>query len=279
MKIGHFDAVCAMGKNIEEVFENLLNKISYMNANYAYGDEILYTGRLEDADFEAKTSEMLNRYSRKNEAHLITVNAEAAHGFASMQTAVDLKEALERAEELTANGKIALIFATHKTSKEEIEAEIAEGRYSNGVAKPFDIDADGLNLSDAAAIIELSSDGKYEISRFDESEKDKIEYIHTCANGVRSEDAALCEELAGLFTQSAFVGSPIGAIGDTKSATDALSLAVLCQAVKEEILPASSMLEHAFTNELNFAYANKMKRLKNTLFITTDKEYYRVSKA
>ena len=59
MKIGHFDAICAMGGNIEEIFENLLNKIAYMKADYAHGSEMLYTGRMDDGEFATKITKLL----------------------------------------------------------------------------------------------------------------------------------------------------------------------------------------------------------------------------
>ncbi len=274
MKIGHFDAVCQMGENIEEIFENLLNKISHLAADYKDGEEMLYTGKMGDEEFAAKISQMIERYPHKNETHLITIGAQEQNGFASSTQAISFDDAIQKAKAIVSENKRVLLFASHRATNEEISAYIEDGKYSHGVAKPFDIDADGLNVSDGAAIIELCHDGKYDFGDFDEQESGKIEYVHTCANGVRGEYEKLSNALAKLFTQSALIGSPVGATGQCGSATDTLSLAILCAALKEEILPASSMLEHAFTNELNFAYANKMKRLKNTLFVDTVGSYY-----
>lgn len=277
MKIGHFDAICAMGGNIEEIFENLLNKIIYMNGDYTNGDEMLYTGRMVDEDFSAKISKMVVGYTRKNEAHLLTINTQKVDGFASSQEASNFQDAIALARQMTDEGKRVLLLASHRTDDDEIAKYINEGKYSQGVAKPFDIDADGLNLADTAVIIEFCNDGTYELENFDEKNSEQIEYVHTCANGIRDEDEKLSEMLAKLFTQTALIGSPIGVTGQCGNATDALSLSILCQAIREEIVPASSMLEHGFTNTLNFAYANKMKKLKNILFVDMAGNYYKLS--
>lgn len=278
MKIGHFDAICAMGGNIEEIFENLLNKIAYMKADYAHGTEMLYTGRMDDGEFATKITKLLDGYANKNEAHLLTLGVQKADGFASSQEVSSFQDAIREAKKMTDEGKKVVLLASHRTNDDEIAKYVNEGLYSHGVAKPFDIDADGLNLSDAAAIIEFCNDGEYSLENFDEKNSDKIEYVHTCADGIRSDDEKLSEALAKLFTQSAAIGSPIGGTGRCEYAADTLSLAILCQAAKEEILPASSMLEHGFTNELNFSYANKMKKLKNMLFVDMTGNYYEIIK-
>ncbi len=278
MKIGYFDAMCIVGENIEEIFENLLNKITHMKANYAYGAEMLYTGQMDNDEFMVKITKLLEKYPNKNEAHLLTLGIQKADGFASLQEVSSFQDAICKAKKMTDEGKKVVLLASHKTNDDEIAEYVNKGLYSHGVAKPFDIEADGLNLSDAAAIIEFCNDGEYSLENFDEKNTDKIEYVHTCADGIRSDDEKLSKGLAKLFTQSAPVGSPIGGTGRCEYATDTLSLAILCQAIKEEILPASSMLEHGFTNELNFSYANKMKKLKNALFVDTDGNYYEIIK-
>lgn len=276
MKIGYFDAVCAAGENIDEIFELILNKKASLGADFENGEGALYTGRIEAFGFGAMVERMLDRYPNKQNGTLITIRTPKSAGFDGYEEASTFAQALSKAEKIVQEGKRALIFASYSADDETIKSYVDNHLYSSAVARPFDIDADGLNLSDGAAIIEICDDGAYDISEFDPSQSEKIEYILSCANGIKSEDEKLCKELAVLFGQSAYVGSPIGAIGYMEQATDALALAVLLCSMKEEIMLASSMLEHGFTNELNFTYANRVKKLKNTLFATTAGEYYDV---
>jgi len=92
-----------------------------------------------------------------------------------------------------------------------------------------------------------------------------IEYVEAAASGVCSKDRSEAAALSAVFGQGALISSSKGLTGNAFTASALLSLVIASKAVSEGIIPASAFLEHSFTNEINFAYANKFKKINKAL--------------
>ncbi len=266
-----YEAVSIAGYGIDEIFENLLNKRCFITEDneFCTSGKPLCTGRINEFD---KAQEFC-----------------VAIGGANTPTFATLKSAVEALQSQTT--KEALVVASYRLNKEEITKINQNGRYSHSVAKPFDIESAGLNAAEATAAILLSTqNGDLELLGIGEGKDaflsigdalansqlkaEEIEYIEAAASGVLSEDAAEAEALSQIFGQKPLVSSSKGLTGHTFDASMLLSVAIAAKAMNEGIIPASSFLEHSFTNKISLAYANKIKKIGKAIVNSNEANRY-----
>ncbi len=99
-----------------------------------------------------------------------------------------------------------------------------------------------------------------------------IDYIEAAAAGIPEEDKAEATALAKMFAQKPIVSSSKGLTGYSFGTSSLLSLIVAAKTLQEGVIPASSFLEHSFTNEVSFAYANKIKQIDRAVINSNEDE-------
>lgn len=281
-----FDAICAVGDGMDEIFENMLDKRCKIpqDPKLTVNEQMLYAWRI--ADIDAKLASCIDRALKevpKDQTALFFVGKEPQGNFKSKTKMQTSSDALSAAIEEIKNSKseYALISATFEYDATTILDLYSKGMYSNAVAKPFDIDLDGMNCSDNVSAVLLSKDGIFEIISFQKAntvqdaivrvlelsgtDAKDIDYIEACANGVVSDDKNEAQMLSEIFSQEPYVGSSKGFCGHSFESSMLLSICMGTIALEENIVFASSFLEHGFTNELNFSYANRVKILEKIL--------------
>lgn len=279
--IKSYEVVSPAGCGKDEIFEGLLNKRCFITKNGAFND--LYTGRI--LDIKSAVKFVVDGIDKTNALVFGVIKESSLVDFAINKNFTTSSEAITAAYEAIKKQEAENIFvlAVKTFDTDDIEELVKEKRYSAAVAKPFDFESDGLNASDAVVGILLSSEksdieliGVATAKSFEDSinkvgaEALKVEYIEACATGVLAEDALEAKAIASIFGQKPFVSSSKGMTGYSFESSAAVSLAVAAKAAEEGIIPASSFLEHSFTNEVTFAYANKIKNI--TLFLVNSNE-------
>lgn len=279
--IKSYEIVSPAGHGKDEIFEGLLNKRCFITKDEAFGD--LYTGRI--LDIKSAVKFVSDVADRANVLVFGVINDNSLAGFSIDKNFATSSEAISAAYEAIKKQEAENIFvlAVKKFNANEVEKLIKERRYSASVAKPFDFESDGLNASDAVVGILFSSEksnielvGVATSKSFEDSMSKvgakvaKIEYIEACASGILAEDASEAKAIAAIFGQTPLIGSCKGMTGYSFETSAAVSLAIAVKAAEEGIVPASSFLEHSFTNEVTFAYANKIKNI--TIFLVNSNE-------
>ncbi len=270
-----YEAVSVAGDGTDEIFENLLDKRCLIreNPDLTVGDKTLMSGKIKD--FEKAT------------ALCLAITHKDTPIFKSKNSS----EALISAFEELKSGRCseALVFASYKLEKKQIEQLQTEGKYSQSVAKPFDFETDGLNAGEAVVSVLLSTQkSDIELLDYAASEEEAaamdtalknaalgatdIDYIEAAAAGVPSKDRSEAAALSAVFGQGALISSSKGLTGHAFTTSALLSLVVAAKAMSEGIIPASSFLEHSFTNEISFAYANKFKQINKALVNSNEDE-------
>ncbi len=281
-----YDAVCALGVGMDDIFENLLDKRCKItqDTDLTVGDETLYTWRTADADnaLESVSATCLQEIKATDTALLFVNNAPKIDFKSSKQFQTSTKAILSAIEEIkSGKSTYVLVCASFSYDKKRNLELFNEGKYSHAVARPFDIDADGMNSSDAICAILLGTEGAFELCAANEASSMQdaivralessatdvgdIDLIEAAATGVSSEDAVEAKIIGEIFGQEPFVASSKGFCGHSFEASALLSVCMALIAMEEDIVPASSFLEHAFTNEVNFSYANRVKTLEKIL--------------
>lgn len=284
--INGFDAVCALGDGMDDIFENLLDKRCRIPQDDALkiGEETLYAWRMDDMDSKLMACvDRVLKETPKNQTSLFFVGKEPSGDYKSKTKMSTSSDAMIAAIDEIKNSKsdYALVCAAFEYEAQKILELFSQGIYSHAVAKPFDIDADGLNCSDVVSAVLLSKDGCFEVLSMQKAntlqdavvralessgtDVGDIDYIEAAANGMPSDDRAEASIMAQIFNQEPFVGSSKGFCGHSCEASMLLSLCMGTIALEENIVFASSFLEHGFTNELNFSYANRVKTLDKIL--------------
>ncbi len=273
--IKSYEAVSVAGHGIDQIFKNLLNKkcLFIKDFDYMTEDGGLYMGTILDFD------------------KAIEFCGAIAHEGVSVFESESAISALGAAIEELQGGKAteALVLDSYRLKREDILKLIDEGEYSQSIAKPFDYETDGLNVAETVTSILLTTEktdielvgfglGADFYSAMDAALKNAqvaasdIDYIEAAAVGIPDEDKAEAEALAKMFAQKPIVSSSKGLTGYSFGASSLLSLIVAAKALLEGIVPASSFLEHSFTNEISFAYANKSKQLGKVLINSNEDE-------
>lgn len=263
-----YEAVSVLGNGIDEIFENLLNKRCFIgeSSDFTIDEKSLAVGRIKDF----------------NEAWKFCT-AIAEPNMPVFKT-VDCADSFQNAFEALQSGEIknALIISSYTLNKEQILRLYKDGKYSQAVAKPFDYESDGLNAAEAVVSVLLSTDvGELEllgIGADDDLENsinmaisnsginaEDVEYIQATATGITRDDRAETVVLSKIFGQKPVISSSKGLTGHTFEASELLNVVVAAKAIGEGIIPASAFLEHSFTNDVSFAYANRIKKIETAL--------------
>ena len=273
--IKSYEAVSVAGYGIDEIFKNILNKkclLSQDSKFQIFEDKALLTGRIADFD---KAIEFCGAI-----AHEGVVVFESESSMSALCAAYE--------EIKSGKSKEALVLDSYKLDDNKISNLYEDGKYSDAVAKPFDIECDGINAGEAVVSALLSSEsGEAELLGLGNGPDmktaliaalanskitaDEVEYIEACARGIKSEDIAETAELTALFGDKPLTGSSKGLTGHAFGSSTLLSLCISLKIMKEEIVPASSFLEHAFSDELNLSYANKSKKI-NVILINSNED-------
>lgn len=291
-----YDAVCALGDGMDEIFENMLDKRCRIpqDPQLNIGEETLYAYKIDD--MQTKLDACIDRALKdtpKDKTALFFVGKEPSGSFKSKAKIDTSSNALIAAIDEIKNSKndYVLVVASFEYDKKTILELFSKGAYSHAVARPFDLDTDGMNCSDAISAVLLSKEGMFELLsaqkgstikdaventlKHSETKAEDIDYIEAAANGIPSEDRSEVSMLSQIFDQKPYVGSSKGFCGHSYEASMLLSICMGAIALEEDIVFASSFLEHGFTNELNFSYANRVKTLNKILVNSneTDEEY------
>ncbi len=287
--INAFEIVSPAGRNIEEVFENILDKRCFIvqKEELGVGDSMLASGKIDDMAQAVKfvTKECMSGFDTGSTALFISCeNIKVNQGFKSVKLFNNSTVAVKEAFDAISKGieENVLVLAIHTALKDDILALFADGIYSSAVSKPFDIDTDGLNTADVVVgILFGSKSSRFELKSASVEQDfkkaiengltsagfaaDNIDYIETAAYGVPQTDREEATILSEIFGQKPLVSSSKAMTGHTFEASALTSLVLALKAADEDIVPASGFLEHSFTNEITFAYANKPKKIKNFL--------------
>lgn len=274
--IKSYEAVSVAGYGIDEIFKNLLNKrcLLAQDPNFqTFEDRALYTGRINDFD---KAIEFCGGI--------------ASDGVVVFESESSASALLAAFDEIKSGRSVeALVLDSYRIDESKIFGVYEEGKYSNAVAKPFDMESDGMNASEAVVSALLSSEeGEAEIIGMGSGtdmqtalgmalinskiSPNDIEYIEAGARGIREEDEAETKELAAMFGKKPLTASSKGITGYAFGSSTLLSLCIALKAMKEEVIPASSFLEHAFNDDLSYSYANKPKKIEIALVNSSEAE-------
>jgi 3-oxoacyl-[acyl-carrier-protein] synthase I len=270
-----YEAVSTAGYGVDEMFENLLNRRCFISedSDFMVGEKALATGKIKD--FEKAT------------VFCLAIAPKDTVVFRSENSSEALITAFEELQ--SGKYKEVLVFASYKLDNEQIEKLQKEGKYSQSVSKPFDFETDGLNAGEVAVSVLLSTqkadiellgcsldkEAEAAISSAIENAKitnKDIDYIEAAATGVTADDRREAAALAAVFGQKPLVSSSKGLTGHTFTASALLSFVIATKAIDEGIIPASSFLEHSFTNEITLAYANKIKQANKALINSNEQE-------
>lgn len=287
--INGFEIVSPAGQNIEEVFENILDKRCFIvqKEELTVGESMLASGKIDDMARAVKfvTKECINGFDMSDTALFISrENIKVSQDFKSVKLFENSTLAVKEAFDAISKGieENVLVLAIHTALKDDILALFADRVYSSAISKPFDIDTDGLNTADVVAgILFGSKSSRFELKSAvveDDFKKaiegslkvaslaaDSIDYIEAAAYGVPQADREEATILSEIFGQKPLVSSSKAMTGHTFEASALTSLVLALKAADEDIVAASGFLEHSFTNEITFAYANKFKKIKNFL--------------
>ncbi len=287
--INSFEIASPAGRNIEEVFENILDKRCFIvqDGGPEAGENVLAIGKIDDMAEAAKsvTKACMDGFDIGGTALFISCeNIKVSQGFKSVKLFENSTTAVKEAFEAISKGieESVLVLAAHTASKDDVLALFAAGRYSSAISKPFDIDTDGLNTADVVAgvlfgrrssgfelkAVNAGQDLKKAIEgglKASDLKADDIDYVEAAAYGVSQTDKEEAAVLSELFGQKPLISSSKAMTGHTFEASALTSLVLALKAADEDIVPASGFLEHSFTNEITFAYANRFKKIKNFL--------------
>jgi 3-oxoacyl-(acyl-carrier-protein) synthase len=263
-----YEVVSAAGYGIDEIFENLLDKRCLLSENFGVtiGEKELVVGKIDDF-----------AQAEKFCAAIAKIDTPIFKSDSSADALIKAYSALQNGE-----ADEALVVASYKLDTEIIFGLYARGKYSQAVAKPFDFETDGLNAAEVSVSILLSTkSGNLELLGYgtgtdipqsitsalqnSHTDVDEVDYIQATATGVVADDKAEAAALSSIFGQKPLVSSSKALTGHTFEASTLLNLSIAAKSIEEGIIPASAFLEHSFTNEISFAYANKIKSVKKTV--------------
>jgi len=193
--------------------------------------------------------------------------------------------AMGYAHEVLSKGlyKKVLVVGADSLSKTTVGGFLTLGVLSSSPCKPFDVQRDGMNVSEAIACLLLetekkegcvelcgvgySSDayhmthphpeGKGAISSMARAlnqanvHVNEIDYINAHGTGTQANDSAEGNAIVTLFPHQPYVGSSKSVTGHTLGAAGALEAIISCMVIKEQTIPPNTFLENIENLSLN----------------------------
>jgi len=208
--------------------------------------------------------------------------------------------AIGYAHEVLSKGlyKNVLVVGADSLSQTTVGGFLTLGVLSSEPCKPFDIDRDGMNVSEAVACLLMettmrkesvevcgvgySSDAYHMTHPHPDGEgakkamlkalevaqlkPDDIDYINAHGTGTQANDSAEGNAIASLFskknTSLPYVSSTKSITGHTLGAAGALEAIISCMVIKEQIIPSNTFLEKIENSDIKFSLKNHPEEVK-----------------
>jgi len=184
-----------------------------------------------------------------------------------------------------------LVVGADSLSRTTVGGFLALGVLSSNPCKPFDIERDGMNVSEAIACLLLETDAKegcvevcgvgYSSDAYHMTHPhpeglgaidamssalkeanlnpEDIQYINAHGTGTQVNDSTEGTAIATLFPSKPLVSSTKSITGHTLGASGALEAVISCMVINEQIIPPNTFLKDAEHKELNLAFTQNTK--------------------
>jgi len=194
--------------------------------------------------------------------------------------------ALGYAHEVLSKGiyKNVLVVGADALSQTTVGGFLSLGVLSSNPCKPFDVQRDGMNVSEAIACLLLqtvanensvelcgagySSDAHHMTHPHPDGigaqaamknalksagiEPKHINYINAHGTGTIANDHAEAQAISTTFTHKPFVSSTKSITGHTLGAAGALEAIISCMAIQKKMIPPNTFLENPENSQVNF---------------------------
>ena len=309
-----FNATPAIGKlRTNNTFDSELilqcKKVLESSHLENYKDTLLLVGSsvggmkvTEDSYIRTKNYADIN----PNKHHIQSISntlTEAFHFYDSLSfstACTSSANAIGYAYEVLSKGlyKNVLVVGADSLSQTTVGGFLTLGVLSSEPCKPFDIDRDGMNVSEAVACLLLettmrkesvevcgagySSDAYHMTHPRPDGEgakeamlkalevaqlkPDDIDYINAHGTGTQANDSAEGNAIASLFSKKTkslpYVSSTKSITGHTLGAAGALEAIISCIVIKEQIIPSNTFLEKVENLDIKFSLKNHPEEVK-----------------
>ena len=181
--------------------------------------------------------------------------------------------------------KNALVVGADTLSQTTVGGFLSLGVLSSNPCKPFDVQRDGMNVSEAIACLLLqtlpneksveicgvgySSDAHHMTHPHPDGigaqaamknalksagiKPEHIDYINAHGTGTIANDHAEAQAISATFTHKPLVSSTKSITGHTLGAAGALEAIICCMAIEKQTIPPNTFLENPENSQVNFA--------------------------
>lgn len=191
--------------------------------------------------------------------------------------------------------KNALVIGFDTLCKTTVGGFSSLGVLSSSICKPFSVDRDGMNVSEALAILLLqnepnencvevcgvgySSDAFHMTQPNPEGSKiamqnaleckglnpQDIDYINAHGTGTIANDKSEIEAIKAIFNSSTPISSTKSITGHTLGAAGALEAIISVMSIQNQILPPNLDLEEPEVSDMNYVLKTEQKKIKYVL--------------
>ena len=182
-----------------------------------------------------------------------------------------------------------LVVGADTLSKTTIGGFLSLGVLSSNIAKPFDVNREGMNVAEAIACLLIETnplpnsieicgvgyssdayhmthphpDGLGAISAMKQAlesaniESHQIDYINAHGTGTQANDSAEANAIEALFPHKPYVSSTKSITGHTLGAAGALEVIICSLAINKQTIPPNNFLDDYENNNINFSLTSK----------------------